>query len=962
MLSLRVPLIVVFLVIAFSCTPPAGKTAHETTWPAISHETKPWARWWWQGNALTKEGITAEMEAYHKAGIGGLEITPIYGVYGEEEHFIDYLSPQWMELLTYVLKEAERLDMGIDMATGTGWPFGGPWVTAEDACKNMQHKKFQVNGGGRLVEKLEFIQQPYLRVLGTRITPDGNDGKAPLINARDITIADLVEPVGKNKNLQALAIEQVQFEKTLPLICLMAYSNNGEALNLTSKVNSQGILDWTAPAGTWTLYALFEGWHGKMVERAGPGGEGDVIDHFSVNAVDHYLKHFDDAFNGHDIRPLRAFFNDSYEVDDARGNADFTPELFEEFNKRRGYDLRTELPALLGEDTPEKNERVRCDYRETLSELLLDHFTTRWKKWAHSHDAIVRNQAHGSPSNILDLYAVVDIPEIEGTEPLRFKMATSSGNVTGKRLISAEAATWLNEHFESNLADIKAALDKYLLYGVNHLVYHGTCYSPPGEPWPGRLFYAAVHMNPRNPLWKDADVLNAYIARCQSFLQNASADNDILLYYPIYDPFSRPGREMIEHFDGIGRAFEGTSFAKAAQWMLDKGYTFDYISDKQIRETAVENESLKTSGGGIYKTIVVPACKYMPVETLEKLSAFADAGAHVIFVDAWPGSPAGYHDLTNKTKRFERVIQKMKELAQGGTASKGKTIQQGSDLGTLLGNIDMRRETMFDVGIRCLRKKNSDGSWLYFINNTTSAFYEGWLPVSSTAKSVVLFDPITVQSGAARTRMSASGLEVFVQLQPSGSIILKGYSNNVSGEEFPYREIAAGPVVLQGKCKVTFDSGGPELPPAFENDSLVYWTSMNNDAYKNFSGTATYTLAFDKPKGDAKRWLLQFDSVRESAEVIMNGKSVGTMIGPVYQLVVSDTLLHEHNVLEIKVSNLMANRIAWMDRNHIMWKKFYNVNFPAHSRENSKNGLFDASGWKPKASGIEGKAELIPLK
>ena len=85
-----------------SCVPPAAKEHQRGQWPTISREMKPWARWWWQGNALTKEGITAEMEAYHSAGIGGLEITPIYGVYGEEEHFIKYLSPEWMELLAHV--------------------------------------------------------------------------------------------------------------------------------------------------------------------------------------------------------------------------------------------------------------------------------------------------------------------------------------------------------------------------------------------------------------------------------------------------------------------------------------------------------------------------------------------------------------------------------------------------------------------------------------------------------------------------------------------------------------------------------------------------------------------------------------------------------------------------------------------------------------------------------------------
>src|SRR5687768_10724851 len=110
--------------------------------------------------------------------------------------------------------------------------------------------------------------------------------------------------------------------------------------------------------------------------------------------------------------------------------------------------------------------------------MMLNNFTSHRKALTHTNNAIVRNQAHGSPANILDLYATVDIPEIEGVEPLRIKMASSAGNVTGKRLISSESATWLNEHFESNLADIKIAVDRFLLHGVNHIFYHGTSYSP----------------------------------------------------------------------------------------------------------------------------------------------------------------------------------------------------------------------------------------------------------------------------------------------------------------------------------------------------------------------------------------------------------------------------------------------------------------------------------------------------
>ena len=366
------------------------------------------------------------MEKYEKAGLGGLEITPIYGVKGYEDRFINYLSPAWIEMFEHTLREGERLDLGVDLATGNGWPFGGPWVSDEDACKNFVHKTYSLKGGERLGEAVSFIQKPLVRAVGRRVG-----------------IEEVKDPISANTNLQALALDQVRFEKALPLQVLMAFSDKGEKQNLTLRVGRDGKLDWTAPAGSWTLYAVFMGSHGKMVERAGPGGEGNVIHHFSSAALKKYLSKFDQALSSLNTRSLRAYFNDSYEVDDAEGESAWTPNFLAEFKRRRGYDLSDQLPALFGKDTAENNGRVLCDFRETISDLLLDEFTIPWQRWAVSKGAIVRNQAHGSPANILDLYAASDIPETEGQEIMPMKFASSAAHVTGKTLVSAEAATWL---------------------------------------------------------------------------------------------------------------------------------------------------------------------------------------------------------------------------------------------------------------------------------------------------------------------------------------------------------------------------------------------------------------------------------------------------------------------------------------------------------------------------------------
>jgi hypothetical protein len=932
------------------------KSVSENTvaWPSISSETKPWTRWWWHGNVVTEEGITAELEALKTAGIGGVEITPIYGVYGYEDKFIQYLSPEWIERLLYTLKEADRLGLGVDMATGTGWPFGGPWVTDANACRNFRYKIYPLKGGQSLPYTIEFIQEPFLRAVGNRLQALSyiNKGTHRLIDTHPITIADLVQPISANKNLQALAIDQVQFEKQLPLKTVMAYNGQGVCLDLTNKVDGKGKLNWIAPSGEWTLYALFEGWHGKLVERAGPGGEGNVIDHFSKGALTNYLNRFDSALHNHDIRSLRAFFNDSYEVDDARGSANWTPALFDEFKKRRGYDLRLHLPALTGNDIAEKNERIICDYRETISELLLENFTQQWKEWAHGKSALVRNQAHGSPANILDLYSVVDIPEVEGVEPLRIRMASSAGNVSGKKLISAEAATWLNEHFESNWSEVKVALDRFMLNGVNHLVYHGTAYSPVNEPWPGWLFYAAVHFNTRNPLWNDFNALNNYVARCQAFLQGSSPDNDVLLYYPVYDPFSVPGDELIQHFDGIGKQFEGTSFARCAETMMENGYTFDYISDKQLRQLQYQKDALVTEAGTAYRAIVIPYCKYIPVQTLERAHDLLSKGATVIFFEGLPQEFSGFGYLDENKRKFRELI----------SALKGQKIKSGDSIRQLLSKAGIRRESLVDQGIGYIRKKDKEGRTFYLINNLTTDPFNGWIRLDAQAENVDIFDPMTGATGKGSIHSKEkSKTSVYVQLMPNQSLILRMNLKDEANPPFPFYVPLAEARPLTGPWKITFYSGGPSLPSPIKIDSLISWTNFGGE-YAAFSGSADYVTTFGDPGYTTTHWKLNLGVVKESARVYLNGAFLGTMIGPDFSLTFSSTLLKKENELKVTVSNLMANRIADMDRRGILWKKFYNVNFPARKTENRKDGLFDASSWLAKPSGLIGPVQITPVK
>ncbi len=318
---------------------PATHRDNPTGWPAAASANKPWTRWWWPGSAVDKPNLTRQLEAMAKAGIGGVEICPIYGAMGAEDRFIDFLSPKWMEMLAHTTSEAKRLGLGVDMTTGTGWPFGGPMVSEDMASCGLERIQKQVSGGKSISLKL---------------------------------------PQGK-------------------LQCLLAFpASGGEAVDLSPQVKS-GTLQWTPPAGEWTVSGISAKREIQKVKRAAPGGAGSVLDPYSPKAMDAYLATFDKAFKDFQAPLPRAQFHDSFEY----YGADWTPRLLDAFRKNRDYDLRDQLPAFNGSGDPDTVARVRADYRETLGELHRDYLTA-WHDWALKHGGLTRNQAHGSPGNLLD--------------------------------------------------------------------------------------------------------------------------------------------------------------------------------------------------------------------------------------------------------------------------------------------------------------------------------------------------------------------------------------------------------------------------------------------------------------------------------------------------------------------------------------------------------------------------------
>ena len=938
-----------------SCDPgakpaPAKAETGRLGWPEITRETKPWTRWWWPASAVGKSDIDTMLDQYAAAGLGGMEVTTIYGAKGYEDRYLEYLSPAWMDLFTYTLEEADRHDLGIDLANASGWPFGGNWVTPDYACRYLATKTFQLKGGERLQDKIQYTERPMVRTIGIR-----DD------------ISRMEYPIAKNDSLQQHAYEQVRYPLDLPVIAVTDHGPDGAYEDLTARVQSDGTLDWTAPEGDWTLCALFLGWHGKLVERAGPGGEGDVIDHFSAEAIDRYLKKFDEAFKGYDVSRIRYYFNDSYEVDDATGNSDWTPDFFEQFQARRGYDLRPHVAELLGlAGDKEVQDRVVFDYRETIGELLRETYSARWQAWAAAQGKGIRNQAHGSPANIMDLYGVSDVPETEGRSIIGMKTASSAAHVTDKPLTSAEACTWLNEHFLSTLGDVKTSVDTYFLSGVNHIFYHGTCLSPDDAPWPGWMFYAAVHFQPVNPFWKDFGAFNAYVARCQSFLQAGHPDSDILLFFDATDLLSERGREQLLFHMGQNTPAQ-TALGKSAEVLYNRGYTWDYITDKMVRENIrADRGGIVTLGGSRYQTLVVPECDKMYLETFEKLLALARKGATILVQGDLPKDVPGLSNLAKNRARLAKLKAGLRFNAQDGirVARVGKgRICVSPDLDAMLSLAGVSRERMYDYGLQCISRVKDDGGRYYFLKNPTAELIAGWVPVDAVCGSIGIYDPIDGRFGFGKVRTDADGkAEVWLQLLPDQALLLETFAGTYEGDAFAFYQVDGGRRILTGDWTVTFTDGGPTLPASRTVSRLGSWTLFGK-AYEAFSGTAEYKYRLAPIQGAADAWELDLGAVRESASVWLDGKCLGTVFGKPYAVRLTHEQARRGGELVVKVSNLMANRIIDMDRKGQEWKVLYNANIsPRLPISRGPGGQFSAAGWDIRESGLLGPVTLAPLK
>ena len=829
-------------------------------WPTPAPEAKAGARWWWLGSAVDKENLRWNMQQYADKGIGALEITPLYGVQGNDANNIPFLSSQWMEMLKFVEQEGQRDGIQIDMNCGTGWPFGGPLVPLEEAACKMV-------------------------IVDTLV---------------DVKVAD-------NINLPAPEKER-QYAK---LVVQRAYPV-------------------TDPSKRRVI-ALYQSRTRQKVKRAAPGGEGYVIDHFDSTAVAHYLQRFEKAFAETQTPYPHTFFNDSYEV----YNADWTPTLLDEFAARRGYRLEDCLPQFIDGDP-----QVVSDYRETLGDLLLKNFTEQWVAWCHSHGVTVRNQAHGSPANLIDVYAAVDIPEIEGfglsefgikglrTDPgytrknysdlTMLKYAPSAAHITGKKITSSETFTWLTEHFRTSLSQMKPDLDLMFCAGVNHIFFHGICYSPKDDPWPGWKFYASIDMSPTNTIWRDAGYFLKYIERCQSFLQLGQPDNDFLVYLPVRDMWRQDTQKKLMQFDIHAMDQKAPEFIRSILTIDSLGFDCDYISDKYLLTTTFDGKMLRTAAGVEYKAVVIPGDYIMPDNVKKHLNDLAAKGAKIIW---------GISEI---------------DLKRAAKPEQLKTVAR----------------------LNIIRRSNPEG-YHYFIANLTPYDVDQYLPLAVDFAFAIWFDPMT---GKMFADIGENG-KIRVRLRSGESMILQTFNEKGTGLESMLYVLGspnptiplAPPIEINKGWTLSFIESAPQVDSQYAIDTLRTWEGLD-DTTAHLMGTGVYECDFKLSRKNVKfknnDWVIDLGDVRESARVYINDVKIGCAWSVPYTLVFPGNLLKKgKNHIRIEVTNLPANRIAQMDREGVKWRKMNEINVVDI---NYKNTTYD--GWAPVPSGLNSKVTIAPIK
>ncbi|WP_125487764.1 glycosyl hydrolase [Edaphobacter aggregans] len=874
-------------------------------------DAKPMMRWWWFGTAVEKPEILRELKQMQADGIGGVELAFVYPqvVDDPSKGLINhpFLSPEMLDNVRYAQSEARKLGLRVDVTLGSGWPYGGPATTLEEAAT-----------------RLRTVEIPFPANATILPQPDLAEGES-------IISISLVN--GEPKHWDAATTQTI----------------------IPSEISSIN-------ASTTPRTALFfiASHTRQQVKRAAVGSEGYVLDPFSHQAVATHLKTVGEPLvKAFGPTPPYAVFSDSLEA----YGADWTPNLPEEFHKRRGYDLLPHLPELVAGGTPAA-EKIRHDWGQTLTELVDENYLTQINNWAIEHHTKFRSQTYGEPAVTLSSQHLVTLPEGEGPRWREFstlRWASSANHLFGNKITSAETFTWLHSPvFRATPLDMKAEADLHFLIGVNQIIGHGWPYSPPQAGEPGWSLYAAAVFNDNNPWHPVMPDVTRYIQRISYLLRQGEPANQVAILLPTDDAWAHfsPGKVTVTG--------EMTHLITPALMsaILSAGYNVDFIDADTINRQGIH-----------YPILVIPPTDRIPAETLQRILRYSSInrgkvlclghtplhvtdGALASFV--WSGP----HQLIPPT-----IVPNESALIEAlHTAS-------APDF-SLHTKSSVARD---QIGFIRRRLPNAD---IYFVANASNHPIQATATFATVYPSGEQWDPDTGVS------LSISSTDVDLNLAPYESrifVFAKTGSQSGRPTSTPRTDSTntshPGIIDLSKNWELHFlDTNKTETQP-----TLTDWTA--NPDTKFYSGEAVYTRDFtltavptkpvsleieggtpttpqplaqpDRPVGvrnplvtgtgpGMRAW---YDPpIREAAIVYINGQRAGSLWHPPYRLDVTHLLKPGQNHIEIRVYNTAIN--AWAALPPHDYK-------PLIEKFGDRFQMQDLDKVKPVPSGILGQIHLV---
>jgi len=838
-------------------------------------------RWWWFGPSVTKAELEREMRVMKEGGIGGFEVQPVYPLLPDDPATgiknLPFLSDDFIDALRFVSAKSRELGLRMDLTLGSGWPFGGPSVSIEDAAGMLRSERVKIQSGSR-------------RVPIPNLTAGEKLLTAFVAHTQTETVA------GQTPRQATLQIDANSVRELSDI--------HDGAVWLPENVDAnQEVLFFIA------------GRTGMQVKRPAVGSEGYVLNHLDRPATERYLKNVGDRLmQAFGSNGPYAIFCDSLEV----YNQDWTSNFLEEFQQRRGYDLKPHLPALIGDVGP-KTLEIRRDWGKTVSELYQERFLQPLHDWAKRNRTLLRVQNYGVPQVSLSSYANVDLPEGEGAQwkvVRGTRWASSASHIYGRPVTSSETWTWLHSPvFRATPLDMKAEADRHFLMGINQLIGHGWPYTSEGVEYPGWRFYAAAVFDEKNPWWIVMPDIASYLQRSSYILRQGMAVNDVALYLPNDDGWAHVSNGNL--IDTL-RDRVGTDVISS---ILESGYGFDFFDDDILTKSGRIEQNKLRLGAASYRAVVLPGVERIPPETLRKLEEFARSGGIVIATGRRPETAPGF-------KATEAEQNEVSRISQSLFSGAGRFVEDEKQLGRTLISLlqpDMSSSSAADA-IGFVHRRTND-SEIYFLANTSNARRSFQAKFRVNGMNAEWWDPLSGRvSSATVANATNDSTTIDLNLEPYGSRLIV-FSKRQLPKSNAKPGSAVAPIDLGTGWRVTF---GTNTKPVMM-DQLRSWTDSDDTRY--FSGTAVYQKEVNVPAEflqTGRRAALDFGEgtpiaeqslragmqtwldapIREAAVVYINDTLVGSIWCPPYQLDVTSLLRPGQNRIRIVVANLALNYMA----------------------------------------------------